>query len=171
MKNVGKAVMLWLRGIIFSIVVPGTVAVLVPQRLRQGSEAATGWWQLGWLLLAGAILMYLRCLLSFLASGGTPAIFFVGPLRFVLGEEPRVLVRGGLYRFSRNPMYLSVLTAIVAQAMIYKSANIATYAAATAVAFHLVVVLIEEPHLARERGLEYGQYCRRVPRWLGWPRA
>jgi len=163
--------MLWLRGIIFSIVVPGTVAGLVPQRLRQGIEAATGFWQLGWLLLAVATLMYLRCLVSFLASGGTPAIFFVRPLRFLLGEEPQVLVRGGLYRFSRNPMYLSVLTAIVAQAVIYKSADIATYAAAAAVTFHVVVVLIEEPHLARERGAEYEEYRRRVPRWLGWPRA
>ena len=163
--------MLWLRGIIFSIVVPGTVAVLVPQRLRQGTEAATGWWQFGWLLLAVATLMYLRCLVSFLASGGTPAIFFVRSLRFVLGEEPQVLVRGGLYRFSRNPMYLSVLTAIAAQAIVYKSTSIATYAATATLVFHLVVVLIEEPHLARGRGSEYEQYRRRVPRWLGRTRA
>ena len=163
--------MLWLRGIIFSIVVPGTVAVLVPQWLRQGRELAGGGWQLGWLLLAVASLMYLRCLVSFLASGGTPAIFFVRPLRFFLGEEPQVLVRGGLYRFSRNPMYLSVLTAIMAQAVIYKSAGIATYAATATVTFHLVVVLIEEPHLARKRGAEYDEYRRRVPRWLGWPRT
>jgi protein-S-isoprenylcysteine O-methyltransferase Ste14 len=163
--------MLWLRGVVFSILVPGTVGVLVPQWLRQGREAAPGWWQLGWLLLAGAILMYLRCLLSFLASGGTPAIFFVRPLRFVLGEEPHVLVKGGLYRISRNPMYLAVFTTIIAQAVVYRAANIAIYAAAVMAFFHLVVVFIEEPHLARERGLEYEQYCRRVPRWLGWPRA
>jgi protein-S-isoprenylcysteine O-methyltransferase Ste14 len=163
--------MLWLRGIIFSVLAPGVVGVLVPQWLRQGREAAGGWWQLGWVLFGAAVLVYARSLLSFLASGGTPAIFFTRPLRAVLGEEPHVLVRGGLYRFSRNPMYVAVFTAIIAQVAIYKEGDIAIYAAVMAVAFHLVVVFIEEPHLARERGPEYEEYCRRVPRWLGWPRA
>ena len=33
--------------------------------------------------------------------------------------------------------------------------------------FRLVVVLLEEPHLARIRGPAYEEYRRRVPRWIG----
>jgi protein-S-isoprenylcysteine O-methyltransferase Ste14 len=33
--------------------------------------------------------------------------------------------------------------------------------------FHLVVRLVEEPHLRAMHGPAYEIYCRAVPRWLG----
>ncbi len=163
--------MVWVRGVIFTVLVPGLVFWWVPQQLREGHPAAGGWWRLGWILLAAAVLGYLQCLLNFLLAGGTPAIFFTKPIRFLLGEEPGKVVKSGLYRYSRNPMYVSVLSAIVAQAIIYKSLPIASYAALAIIFFHLVVVFLEEPHLARVRGADYLDYRRRVPRWFGRPRS
>jgi protein-S-isoprenylcysteine O-methyltransferase Ste14 len=162
--------MVWVRGLIFTVLVPGIVFWWVPQQLRQGHPAAGGWWRAGWILLAAAVLVYLQCLLSFLLAGGTPAIFFTRPVRFLLGEEPGKVVQGGLYRYSRNPMYIGVLSAIAAQAIIYRSLNIAIYAALATIFFYFVVVFLEEPHLASVRGPDYQEYCRRVPRWFGRPR-
>jgi protein-S-isoprenylcysteine O-methyltransferase Ste14 len=88
----------------------------------------------------------------------------------VLGEEPPKLVRNGLYRVSRNPMYLGVVTAVLGQALLYASSRIAWYGAGLWVVFHLVVVLLEEPHLRKVRGAAFDEYCRQVPRWLGLPR-
>jgi protein-S-isoprenylcysteine O-methyltransferase Ste14 len=163
--------LLWLQGLIFSVLVPGVVAFYVPQTLRNGHAAAGGWWSLGWILFAIGALIYLRCLVDFLRAGGTPAVFFTRPMRAVIGEEPRQIVRSGLYRYSRNPMYVGVLTAIAGQAIVYRSRQIALYLLIAAVFFHLVVVLLEEPHLARARGDSYSDYRRRVPRWLGLPRS
>jgi protein-S-isoprenylcysteine O-methyltransferase Ste14 len=112
--------MLWIRGLIFSVLIPGFVFGWVPQDLRQGRPAAGGWWSLGWILLAAGVLGYIESLVHFLLAGGTPAIFFTRPIRFLLGEEPGKVVRGGLYRYSRNPMYISVLSVIAAQALIYR---------------------------------------------------
>lgn len=162
--------MVWIRGIIFTVLVPGLVFWWVPQQLRQGHPAAGGWWRAGWILLAVAIVVYLQCLLDFLLAGGTPAIFFTKPIRFLLGEEPGRVVKAGLYRHSRNPMYVSMVAAIAAQAVIYRSLSVAIYAALAAIFFHLVVVFLEEPHLARVRGADYLEYRRRVPRWFGRPR-
>lgn len=162
--------MVWIRGIIFTVLVPGLVFWWVPQQLRQGHAAAAGWWRAGWILLAGAILVYLQCLLNFLLAGGTPALFFTRPVRFLLGEEPGRVVKGGLYRYSRNPMYVSMVSAIAAQAIIYRSLSIAIYAVLAMLFFHFVVVFLEEPHLARVRGADYLEYRRRVPRWFGRPR-
>lgn len=159
--------MLWIRGLIFSVLVPGFVCLWVPQRIRQGHPAADGWWSLGWILFAAALLGYLQTLLSFLVAGGTPAIFFTKPIRFLLGEEPGKVVKGGLYRYSRNPMYISVLAAIAAQAIIYRSPRIAIYALLAALLAEIIVVFVEEPHLARVRGVDYLDYRRRVPRWFG----
>jgi protein-S-isoprenylcysteine O-methyltransferase Ste14 len=103
-------------------------------------------------------------------SGGTPAIFFTRRLRFVLGEEPPKLVRRGLYRLSRNPMYVGVLLAVFGQALIFASPQVAFYGAVLWLCFHIVVVFLEEPHLREERGASYDEYCRQVPRWLGWLR-
>jgi protein-S-isoprenylcysteine O-methyltransferase Ste14 len=40
------------------------------------------------------------------------------------------------------------------------------YTIIVAVAFHLRVVLGEEPWLARTHGAEWQEYARRVPRWF-----
>lgn len=161
--------MLWLRGITFSVLVPGVVAFCVPQAMRHGPGAG-GWWPLGWVLFGLGATIYTICLVGFLSAGGTPAIFFSRPLRWALGEEPQGVVRTGLYRYSRNPMYAGVLMAIAGQAVVYRSRAMAIYAAGAAVFFHLVVVFLEEPHLMRARGTDYAEYRRHVARWVGMPR-
>ena len=157
----------WIRGLIFTVLVPGTIALYIPHLLAEGLVAAGGLWQIGWLVSGVGALGYLWCFLHFLSSGGTPAIFFTRPVKFLIGEEPQRLVQGGLYRVSRNPMYVSVLLVIFGQALRFASAAIAEYGFMVWLGFHVVVVLLEEPHLHDERGPSYGEYCRRVPRWIG----
>jgi len=162
---------LWLRGVIFTALVPFVVGCLVPQNLRGEAGAAPGWWNAGYVLLAAGAALYLWCLVCFLMSGGTPAIFFTRHLSFLLGKEPPDVVRTGPYRYSRNPMYLGVLAAIFGQALLYRSRPILIYGACTALAFHLVVVFLEEPHLRKTRDAGYEKYLYTVPRWLGRPRS
>jgi protein-S-isoprenylcysteine O-methyltransferase Ste14 len=166
-----RKVRLWLQGLIFTILVPGVVAFYVPQALRNGHAAAEGWWSLGWFLFAIGAAIYSVCLFNFLAAGGTPAIFFTRHIRTILGEEPKEVVRNGLYRYSRNPMYVGVITAIAGQTIVYRSSRISIYLVIAIVFFHCVVVFLEEPHLSRARGPAYDNYRRRVPRWLGLPRS
>ena len=161
--------MLWIRGLIFTVLVPGTVAGWVPHALLGGRGLQLGLWQMGWVLVAAGTLGALSAFFEFLTAGGTPMIFFGRGLRFVVGEEPRVLVRGGLFRYSRNPMYLAVLSIVWGQALIFGSARLAVYGAALFILFHLVVTQIEEPHLRRREGAKFDEYCRHVPRWLGMP--
>jgi protein-S-isoprenylcysteine O-methyltransferase Ste14 len=137
----------------------------------RGGELKDGFWRIGWLLVGVGAAIYLMCLLAFLFSGGTPAIFFTRPLKFILGEEPPKLVRQGLYRFSRNPMYVGVVTAVFGQALIFGSRGVAWYGVLPWLCFHVVVVFLEESHLRQERGASYDKYRRKVPRWIGWPRT
>jgi protein-S-isoprenylcysteine O-methyltransferase Ste14 len=44
--------------------------------------------------------------------------------------------------------------------------SILMYAVTLAVMFHLVVVLVEEPHLLEKHGESYRQYLRSTPRWF-----
>lgn len=162
--------MLWVRGLVFTVLVPAVVGFFLPSAVDPRAQFRGGFWNAGWLMVAAGTLIYALCLFRFLAAGGTPAIFFTRPLRFLIGEEPAGLVSGGLYRFSRNPMYVGVLLVVFGQAVLFASPPLASYGCAVFIVFHLVVVLVEEPHLRATRGSPYELYCRTVPRWLGLPK-
>ena len=155
--------MLWLKNLLFTLVVPGTVGVYLPLFLASeggvdGREPAL------WLALpffAVGLAFYGWCVWDFAAFGrGTPL-----PL-----DAPKKLVIRGLYRYSRNPMYIGVVTVILAWAVTFESLRILAYAGGIALLFHLRVVFYEEPHLRCIFGEDYLQYCGRVGRWLPrWP--
>ena|ERR1017187_6481243 len=165
--------MLYLRALIFTILVPGFVAGWAPRMLlASGREVrafdAGPWRWAGLALMVAGAAGYLLCAADFLLKGGgTPAIWFTRHLRFLLGEEPQAIVRQGLYRYSRNPMYVSVAAAVFGEGWFFGSALLLLYGVAVSVFFHLVVVFLEEPHLRRKGGASYLEYCRKTPRWIG----
>jgi protein-S-isoprenylcysteine O-methyltransferase Ste14 len=158
--------MLIVHAILFTILVPGTVTIYVPSLLLAGTAPAGDAWRfLGLLPIAAGTLGYLACALEFLLRGrGTPAPFMIRPLRFLIGEEPQTVVQSALYQRSRNPMYVSVITVVLGESLLFEFRALLYYALFLWLMFHLVVVLLEEPHLRKRPG--YEEYCARVPRWL-----
>jgi len=134
--------------------------------LYPGARPQGGMWNFGWVLIAFGTFIYAWCLLGFLLAGGTPAIFFTRPLRALVGQEPSRVVSTGLYRFSRNPMYVGVVLTVFGEAILFRSCQWAIYGVIMFVLFHLVVVVLEEPHLRATRGASYEEYCHNVRRWL-----
>ena len=156
---------LLLKNVLFTVFVPGTLAVYVPLRVISGPPANLSF---GWqacqvaallpLLLGCAI--YFWCLWDFAVSGlGTPA-----PI-----DAPKRLVVRGLYQYVRNPMYAGVLLVIVGWAVFLQSREILIYGVVVGIFFHLFVSVVEEPMLTRKFGEAYLRYCQEVGRWL--PRA
>ncbi len=148
-----------LKTLLFSILVPGTVVVLVPRWLLRGEPTLQGGWTgaAGGLLLVCGAVLYLRCAWDFAVRGrGTPA-----PV-----DPPRELVVSGPYRYVRNPIYLGVLSMVVGEAALYRASVLLGYAGALLLAFHLFVVTYEEPTLRRKFGAAHERYCASVPRWL-----
>jgi protein-S-isoprenylcysteine O-methyltransferase Ste14 len=151
----------WLRAVLFVVVVPGAVGGWIPWRLAgtrvQSASALPAVHLLGAPLLVVGWAGLLWCVVDFVRRGrGTP-----GPY-----DPPRELVVNGLYRFVRNPMYVSVLLAIAGCAVWTLSSTVAWYAVWVALGFHLMVVLYEEPHLHGVFGESYAMYRARIPRWL-----
>src|SRR5262249_7135002 len=134
--------MVWMHGVIFTALVPFVVGVWVPSIVDPSRRIQHGAWDAGWALVAVGAAMYFVSLLRFLASGGTPAIFFTRAIRALIGEEPQTLVQGWLYRVTRNPMYVGVVSVVLGQAIAFRSQPIAVYGVAMFVFFHLIVVLL-----------------------------
>ncbi len=151
---------LW-KTFLFTLLVPGTAAGLVPACLAYFETPGwrlPGGGVLGWPLLALGASLYLWCAWDFSVGGhGTPS-----PT-----DPPRTLVTEGLYRHSRNPMYVGVLLVLLGEALVFASPLVLGYALAILVGFHLRVIHYEEPVLRRSFGTAYEDYRARVPRWLG----
>lgn len=79
--------------------------------------------------------------------------------------SPRHLVTSGIFRYSRNPIYVAFLLPLAALAYFSCSAAIAAIALYIW-SMNLTVIRKEERDLAALFGAEYAQYCRLVPRWV-----
>lgn len=153
---------LFLKVALFTLVVPGSIAVLLPLLIkwdRPVTGGATLW--LGVFLLSLGTLLYLRCVWDFAVSGGgTPA-----PI-----DAPKRLVTNGVYRYSRNPIYVAVLIAIAGWASLFQAPVLLIYGVVLFALYSFFVQRHEEPHLAREFGDEYTAYIATTARWLPHPR-
>jgi protein-S-isoprenylcysteine O-methyltransferase Ste14 len=148
-----------LKTLLFTILVPGTVAGYVPSVLLGGFKRPQG----GVLMWLGALCMvlgaavYFRCAWEFAVRGlGTPAP--IAPTKF--------LVTTALHRYVRNPMYMGVALVIVGEAAFFGALHLVEYAALMLLIAHLFVVFYEEPTLRRQFGESYEEYRRSVPRWI-----
>ena len=63
-------------------------------------------------------------------------------------------------------MYLGLGSIVVGEAILFGSPSLLGYLAALAAAWHLFVILWEEPSLERTFGNEYRAYRARMPRWI-----
>src|SRR5256885_1347275 len=109
--------MLLLRSIFFTFLLPGTVTVLIPYWLLSSRSAGTfsndqalRYSGLPLIVIGAAGLLW--CIWEFFAEGrGTLA-----PI-----DPPKHLVVRGLYRYVRNPMYVSVVTILLGEAIFFMS--------------------------------------------------
>jgi protein-S-isoprenylcysteine O-methyltransferase Ste14 len=154
-------VFLALRALFFVFLLPGTVAGYVPYSILHASNHAhlpslsPSSVCASFLAAVGALVL-LRCVWDFFAAGkGTLA-----PV-----DPPRFLVVRGLYRYTRNPMYNGVLAVLLGEAWLFGSASLLEYTLLVFVAFHLFVVLYEEPTLEALFTKSYEAYRHAVPRW------
>ena len=146
--------MLFARALFAFLALPGVVAFVVPVLLAQPRQLNP----IGFVPLAIGVMGLLWCVGSFYVEGrGTLAPW----------SPPRQLVMSGLYRYSRNPMYVSVALILWGWALAFELRTLAVYALAVMGAFHLRVVLGEEPWLARTHGDTWVRYRSEVPRWIG----
>lgn len=156
-----SAVWLGLRSVLWAVLLPGFFAGYVPWRyfgLRDVRLdlsnplhiAGAGIITLGVALLGA-------CIWEFARSGrGTLA-----PV-----DAPRRLVVQGLYRYVRNPMYLSVTSIVFGELLLTRSPGLLSYWVIWFIAVNLFVMGYEEPTLRRRFGADYEAYMRRVGRWL-----
>ncbi len=81
-------------------------------------------------------------------------------------DRPSVLVTGGVFRGSRNPIYLAMIVVLVGAALAW--GTLTTFVVPPALAWLLSrkFIVMEEAALSQTFGAEYDRYKSRVRRWL-----
>jgi protein-S-isoprenylcysteine O-methyltransferase Ste14 len=136
----------------FTFYVPFLLAGLGPVLLHAGRLRflALPLWTIGaWFII--------RCSTDMVRRGrGTPAHM----------DPPLELVMTGLYRHVRNPIYLGALLAQLGHIFWSGSALVIVYFFCYVIAFHILIMVFEEPVLGEKFGRQYDEYRRSVPRWF-----
>ncbi len=112
---------------------------------------------LGGLLINAALAVIAYLFFLFRVHGnGTP----------VPSQPTKKVIRVGLYRFSRNPMYLCHLVIILGEFFISGQTILLIYLSLLWWGINQVVIRWEEPDLKKRLGKPYLEYIKCVPRWL-----
>ena len=153
----------WLaaRSLLWTILLPGFFAGYVPWRFvglgQIRLEELNPTSLLSLMCIGLGVVLLAACIVEFARSGrGT-----LSPI-----DPPRHLVIRGLYKYVRNPMYLSVTTIVLGEVLLTRSLALALYWAIWFVAVNLFVMGYEEPTLRRRFGRSYDEYTEHVGRWV-----
>ena len=154
--------LLLLRSIFFTFLLPGTVTVLIPYWIILSNDARTSsdhpvLRYFGLLPIAIGAAGLLWCIWEFFSEGrGTLA-----PV-----DPPRHLVVRGLYRYVRNPMYVAVVMILIGESIFFMSTRVLVEAVVFFISAYLFVVFYEEPILRMQFGESYETYLHQVGRWI-----
>ncbi|MEE9447431.1 MAG: isoprenylcysteine carboxylmethyltransferase family protein [Arenicellales bacterium] len=113
---------------------------------------------LGWFILAFGVSIDIISLAQFHQNKTT-----LNPLK---PDNASTIVATGMYRFSRNPMYLGMLIALIGWAV--QMGNIAGFACLPLFVWIItqMQILPEERILKEKFGASYVDYLKRVRRWI-----
>lgn len=154
---------LLLRNLLFTILLPGMSAGLIPYLIVRAdlenlhARPLPFHHYLGVFIFLIGLFILLTCIIDFAVKGkGT-----LSPI-----DPTKKLVKTRWYRYSRNPMYVGVMLILLGEVQFMRSADLGIYMILVFLAFTLFIIFIEEPRLRRDFGEEYEEYCRQVRRWL-----
>jgi protein-S-isoprenylcysteine O-methyltransferase Ste14 len=150
LKNISKQLV--------SFILPVTVLIIIPLLIEKNitvtsTLAAAG----GIIIICGGLYIMARTIYAIIKIGkGTLAPW----------SPTKKLVISGMYRYTRNPMIMGVLTVLFGESLAILSLNIFIWA----VIFFIVntgwFILYEEPDLEKKFGEEYLEFKNNVPRWI-----
>jgi len=148
---------LFARALVAFLILPGTIGFLIPLWVFRPDGGWASFNPAALTAVVPGVIVLLLCVRDFYRTGkGTLAPW----------SPPTRVVDVGLYRVTRNPMYIGVVLILAGWAWGFGARPLWIYAVVVMTMFHIRVVFGEEPWLAHTHRDEWTKYRTRVPRWL-----
>ncbi|MGH1370100.1 MAG: methyltransferase family protein [Maritimibacter sp.] len=127
-----------------------------------GLVASALWlWQSGW---PGGIVPIMGAVLVVLGFGGAFGSTSELGWKNAFGDN-KGLITSGLFRFSRNPIYVMTWVGLLGWGLVVQAPLVWTMLGMWAL-IYVIVTRLEEPWLHRQYGAAYAAYCAKTPRFL-----
>jgi len=158
---------------------------IIPKGREEGNDFTTEFNKMQKIALTSLHIIYLLLVIYsiFVPLKLGTAWFYVGLPIYLLGlishamvwvgfatTPPDKLITKGIYRYSRNPMQLSIFPVLVGVGV-----ATASWVFLLSAVVYLIVPLLwvgaEERHLLKLYGDAYRKYIDRTPRWIGIPKS
>lgn len=120
------------------------------------AQVFDGWQTLGWLIAVSGVAVAVAGLAQFQATG-TP---------FDPTAPAKALATGGIYQWTRNPMYLGGVIFFAGFGLAMLSGWLLVAVPAIAIALQKLAIEPEEAYLTRRFAAAYTDYCKQVRRWV-----
>ncbi|MBK9271839.1 MAG: isoprenylcysteine carboxylmethyltransferase family protein [Saprospiraceae bacterium] len=152
---------LFIRNLFYTLLQPGVVVGIIPWWLIKNNNNFPENLNLLHFIAALIFMIGLSGLLwciSLFAIAGKGTLSPIDPTQ--------QMVDSGLYCYSRNPMYVCVISMLLAKSLFFRSYTLLIYTLFVFCVFQLFILLHEEPRMLRKFGESYRQYQSQTPRWL-----
>src|SRR3989339_1145564 len=81
-------------------------------------------------------------------------------------EPPKKLVVSGLYKYTRNPIYIGYFMILLGEFLFFGHFLLLIYFFLAIIGINMYVIFHEEPILKKRFGKNYEEYLEKIPRWL-----
>ncbi|CAA0078480.1 Uncharacterised protein [Halioglobus japonicus] len=119
------------------------------------------WLEYTGLQVVGVTLMTVALAVMVIAQGQMGESWRIG----VDHENPTLFVQRGLFRYSRNPIFLGIVLSVIGYFLLLPNA-VTLLIMMLDLALVQVQVRVEEQHLEGQHGENYTRYCQAVRRWI-----
>ena len=157
-------------GRLFRLVSLGLAAVVLLYTLAPTNWYAylgpLGWLESGVVTAVGILLLIVAFFLVLIAQAQMGNSWRIG----IDDKHKTQLVTHGIFRFSRNPIFLGMRLNLLGLFLVLPNAVTLTLWLLGDVTIHAQIFL-EEQHLNQQHGTIYQSYQAMTPRYFGWPRS
>ena len=113
---------------------------------------------LGYAAIGAGVMSAAVSISGFLSTGTT-----IDPRK---PDRASVLVTGGFYRFSRNPMYLGLVLVLIGISLLLQNVVALLTPAGLVISLTRLQIIPEEQALESRFGDDFRAYCKRTRRWI-----
>ncbi len=148
---------MFIKALLALLILPGSLGLILPLTMSyiKGLKPVC--------IIPGIIFILIGIFIVFLCAKD----FYVkGKGTLAPWSPPKKLVSIGLYRYTRNPMYIGVIILVLGFTVFFLSRVLLIYLSGLIIGFHLRVVFYEEPQLKKLFGKEWDDYKAKNSRWL-----
>lgn len=151
-------------GRVFKLFLAGVVAVVIVYSFFPSAYPyllPVSWLEQPWIRSAGVVLLIASLIWTVLAQVRMGESWRIG----IDNEHKTKLVQTGLFRISRNPIFLGIIVTLLGLFLVIPNA-ITLLILVLGVVLINIQVRLEEDYLRRTHGDEYVDFTKRVGRWI-----